>query len=1049
MRTCQRDTIGYLLLPFLLTAFVSAQVPTSTSQPQLKLITGSHPFPSDQDEWRKQEIDAGEAVLNGANRKLKDITITGRQILIDKNHNGNSVYEYLEERKDIRNLVIKGETIIVRSPLIVRHANVELFSRVLKFEPQGSISTTPSPNLQIPSSPDGVHPVVGSPGENAGDITLHVGEVQWDGLQSQALITDGSQGQRGGIGQDGISGERFTSWDGWEQDVYLVHAIGWDIEGINKVGTNHCPKAAEPPIADGKPGNGGNAGKIASSGLPICDPSSTAQDKCLPVSMRPGLRGSPGETRKGSDGPWPPNAIWLHALRGYRCSGGRENRSCSEIHTVQDKETIFCAKSVRQEGYDAAPPPVGDSDGLPGQIVTTHPTDPLEQKGITPEAVSAVIEYSKQLYLHEYFADAQRVLSEYSSLLSPIVLQSAGGSSAYTESTGMYTSEALEIESLLHRLTAQLDFFGNPGGYVPQLSFAFHKSAYESELDFSIRTLYAIYWLKDKDNELKDKKVALTVLRTKTEDDINASVRRYNELQSTIQQLRRDLHIANQDADTIKVRLDDATAELQKLAESRVADRQRKAGFLGTLAALTKIVPVFQPALGTIGSGMSLLANINPNDPIGSIGSVPSILDKLNSADLDGSFQILQTQIATFDPSKYKNPKDYIDAVRPQLNKVTELQSALAATAMRTSAPASEVEAEFDKLKAADQEYQELRNSVQRLSERLAELARESATVVQDVSNLSDRIASETLTVDALSKELNKASEALSPVLDAYLDDIGKAAHERLILYHYYVAKSYEYRELRPYSGDVDADTQFSKLLRLASQDSNFTAADTGKHSPILTKDEFEMLKVVYAEPIQAQIQEIVKKATNAAEYKEGEVTYSIKNDDYEILNRTGRLVLSLNSKLLPSESDQRIISLTSSFSSTSSDGVKLTFLHPLTSIVQKGDDLFLFRHAAPMYWATRFEPGGTLTQDAVDEDKTSLLWELLGRQPQDYSSISIVAAPSLRGEITICKETEPFAEVIKSTTSDDMASGCVDRGVTPARIENLQIKIKYTYTLR
>ena len=67
-----------------------------------------------------------------------------------------------------------------------------------------------------------------------------------------------------------------------------------------------------------------------------------------------------------------------------------------------------------------------------------------------------------------------------------------------------------EMEVLYHRANNDLDYFGNPPGWVPMLSFEANLAAFENEVERGIKVLYLTYWLNKVANEVTKKVESFT-----------------------------------------------------------------------------------------------------------------------------------------------------------------------------------------------------------------------------------------------------------------------------------------------------------------------------------------------------------------------------------------------------------------------------------------------------------------------------------------------------------------------------------------------------------
>ena len=75
-----------------------------------------------------------------------------------------------------------------------------------------------------------------------------------------------------------------------------------------------------------------------------------------------------------------------------------------------------------------------------------------------------------------------------------------------------------EMQTLLCRIANHFDYFGNPAGWVPMLSFEANKLAFESEIDKAIRVLYLSYWINNAATTIQARVAAMGDAREKAKD---------------------------------------------------------------------------------------------------------------------------------------------------------------------------------------------------------------------------------------------------------------------------------------------------------------------------------------------------------------------------------------------------------------------------------------------------------------------------------------------------------------------------------------------------
>jgi hypothetical protein len=70
-----------------------------------------------------------------------------------------------------------------------------------------------------------------------------------------------------------------------------------------------------------------------------------------------------------------------------------------------------------------------------------------------------------------------------------------------------------QMITMLYQINNNLDYFGNPPGWVPMLSFEALTETFKKEVDNSIYILYLQYWLGNKGQMLNDARKTLIQAR--------------------------------------------------------------------------------------------------------------------------------------------------------------------------------------------------------------------------------------------------------------------------------------------------------------------------------------------------------------------------------------------------------------------------------------------------------------------------------------------------------------------------------------------------------
>lgn len=970
-----------------------------------------------------------------APQEIRSVTISGRRLVFDSAASITKPFRYLDGRRNLITVALMADTVVVRAPVHLPGAALFILAREIIFEGQGSFDTTPLSDWRNPDAADDTHPTPGrsNNGQVGGNISINALTVTLPSCASNSaapinghsstisvtsasdlhtlhgcpirFIANGGAGQQAGQGRDGIDG---TSLDP-VREIKGMKAV-YFVSGGYRIGTNQWPGDGIPPVADGKPGNGASGGIFSTNLWALQEI----------VQHDGGLRGRRGSTRAGAQAGEPVHSFHLYYSERTTCRNRGE--------TCTTDSTLAKAEEHVSKAYPSVEAPDDATDGTTGQF---RKSSWKVGSWLTSSSVEMTIKYARELYLAGYYNEAESVLRPYSELMSTADLSDYRRPGEPSALDGQHA----EVEALLQRLEAHLDYFGNPAGFVPQLSFEYNLHNYESELDFAIPELYTITWLSEKQRSLQSRKIALQSLERQTETEIAQSTREFNSTQGKISELQNDAIRVRNEGAVIQQQLLEKQAQLIERAKRNVEDAHRLPAWqqtLGTLGALCKVIPVYQPALAAVGTGLTTISSAGTSDPLASVQGISDISDALSSANLAASADQFKKEVGSYDPSSYSSTKAFAKAMVPKAKQIIAVERVIAESAKTTEAPRPEVEQAFQKLAAEDAEFKSLTSAVREHSDHLAQLYAEAVQVVQTVASLSSKIGSDTLALISIKDSETQVAGADSPDLDLYLSQMRRRAQDRLLKYHYYVAKSYEYRTLNSYPSNIKLDTQFDRLLRLASINLTPDSSAQTPISPSISADDFKKLKIVYEDPLRQITNSVVEEYNNGTRENGGALSYTLNASELRELNASGRVEIDFEKRglLRRGQMEQRIRNITSVINVVGAGdegSLEVRYMHPQRSELRTIDHEYIFTHAAPFYWTSVYDFGTKEEKEETSSRATqSLLSQLAGSQHGE--TLELFASPSLLGRLTIRTTFTP-AESAKNV-----------------KIGKLVIKVDYDY---
>jgi hypothetical protein len=559
------------------------------------------------------------------------VTIIGKTVVFEAGH-PNGLYERFNGQLNIRQLAIHAETLVVRSPLDLPQTSVEIHALEMRFEdPPGGDPVTLSTQPRIPYD-DSTPPAVGSvgflsqstPGHAAGGLKLYVRQLIAPGLTRRFLLM-GGQGRRASPGKNGTDAGFINAqprtWSGrnlqtdfciaaWasinngvpdqydpDQGTYDTRN-GWSALNGHATSGGNYPGNATP---GGKPGDPGDGGTVESS-----------LDLSVWLDNSGGVAGTVAPTAQGGAGVrvYKYGATAPYAASELSSSGYvvKVTVNCQDVlpFSCNDYTYSISRKTLTGANGTDAPGPVADiAVGQPGDVTVLS----LNDLGwLSPQAMQMVLNYLNDAYLDGHFDEVGAELSAYLQMFSTAI-QGPGWAQL---SDG--TQEQLELirddmQNLQHRIASNLDYFGNPAGWVPMLSFEVNKLAFDDEIDRALRVMYLNYWLGNRAQTLQQQLDAMRAMRVQLLGRIDKDRADYNSAVTSVPAMQVEAENVQLQIDAMLKRIQEIEDELLPRAKSVVVLKKTAR----TLGRVAQMVPVYQPALGAAGGAVAASADIDPD----------------------------------------------------------------------------------------------------------------------------------------------------------------------------------------------------------------------------------------------------------------------------------------------------------------------------------------------------------------------------------------------------------------------------------------------------
>jgi hypothetical protein len=820
------------------------------------------------------------AVFNNFTNETYTVTLSGQTLVFAEGHPASLLRQF-GGRIDVRELHLFADRVIVRSPLLLPAAHVTIHARELRFEGEGCIDTTPKPRTRVPL--DAVwedNLFVGSngdPGNDGGDVDILVERFFSDPTTRVRLVMQGGDGVRAGDGRDGR--DEATIGAGTPDWLKLMGRAGNSVCDFTEDG---AVVLYEEDIFNNRP--------TETCGDPV-----TPRGENAVRSGVPGAGGRGGALRSTLD-----LTAFTHNPGG---AAGAKGRDHAGGHLLPTRRFVYRTvltfthngiEHVNVDDEDAPPAVPGDSAPAPSAAAGAPGGFLLQTNAgswLHPFGVRSVVQFARDAYLNGRIEETRRLMGDYQQILRAHARNVAPGEELSDEefSERVNLDQLLvEVDNVVHRIDSNLDYFGNPAGWVPMLSFEANLLAFQNEIDQSIPVLYLAYWLNNAATNLQASLAATEQAHESLEEERVRMESEFNEAQAAIPGLKTQAASIAAQIGALQDRLSARLGELQQRAHDNVEERHKvplwKEG-LGVLAVAADLIPVGQPLLGRVGAGLGLLGQLDTDKPLESAKAIiPHASSVMTNVDISVCF-------GTNGPPDTSGSKTNATrkATQDRIKQLTECGKFLSGEFNEIKGVFKDVQvddkelaAELDKLKASDSEFQSFTDQLGPLNAQKAAFAQQLAASLQVVGSYTSRLAQNLVAGHELEDRIAAHLSVLDHTALLHIKEMQRRAGDRLLQYQYYLAKSFQYRRLRPYTGNLQLQRLFTRFQQLIE-------ANT---SHVLSQQDFATLKTLFTD----ELREIVAQSLDNvnAPSRSFPKSYRLSASQRQQLNDEGRLVLNL-----------------------------------------------------------------------------------------------------------------------------------------------------------
>jgi hypothetical protein len=984
--------------------------PLNTPTAEESVITYDRPLPDPEsrDYMQISEVPNDPELFNDASNKTFTVSISGHTLVFETNHPANLLRQY-NGRLDVREMRLYADRVIVRSPLLLPETAIFIHARELRFENDGRIDTTPRARARRPDGAVWGDDLFvgrdGDPGHPGGNVEVLVERFYSDNATATRFVLHGGDGGPAGDGRDGQAEGSlgFLSQDWFklmsragnpycgstENSSVIIESEEFFRGSLQESCGERVTARGENAVPSGKPGTGGPGGTLRAT-----------LNLGGYASFTGGSAGAKGNDHVG--GTLTARAFVYRTTSTIVKPGGQQI-------TTTDEEN-----APKAPGNNAAAP--GGTSGATGSFTF----EPNPAVWLHSFAVRSFVQYAKDAYLNDRISEARQMLGEYQQLLR--AHQRVVGSNdqlSDDEFSEFVNIDQLttEVENLIYRLDSNLDYFGNPAGWVPMLSFEANFLAFQNEVDQSIPILYLAYWLNNAATNLQASLAATEQVKSNLETERSRMETEFNDAQTAIPRLKSEAETIDFQIGILQGQITNKLTQLEQRARDNVAEANKVPFWkkaLGVLSVAADLVPVGQPIVGRIGAGLELLTKVDPNKPLESAKALaPQAMNVMTNIDISVCFgsnapPITSTNTAGGTNNTKKASQDILKAYTGCAKFLGGELSQLGDVFKDAQVDDKQLATELDKLKASDTELHDLENQLTALNVQKATFAKELTAALQTIGSFSAGLSQNLVATHELEDRIGANLNVLDHGALMQIKEMQRRAQDRLVMYQYLLAKSFQYRQLKPFTGNLQLTSLFTKFQQLVEASS----------SHVLSQQDFETLKGIFVD----QLRDIVAQSLDNANAPSRSFPKSFRLNASQLqqLNQQGQLVLNLKDIGLIDAGDDNVRladlrTLTLTAHPVGPIGslatVRINYQHQGISRLTSGGRTFLFRHyqteaVNPIVWNAVYDANtGQTVNSTLTAAQQSLISVLLALQPIPVTNLVFYSQPAANADILITKD--------------------------------------------
>ena len=513
------------------------------------------------------------------------------------------------------------------------------------------------------------------------------------------------------------------------------------------------PRSGADAFASGRASRGGDGGNVTSH-LSSADIVGFCPDDALRAGTNADSLGIAGERPPMGEGPF----YWINILVVRR----------DPIKDSFRKPEFQIVEVSPKAGNSTATVKI-DEKTKPGQATTLFNSG---EHWMHPTAVEAVLRCARDMYRFEQRKEARDLIGPYLEKLS-ILKQGPKGLTPDLECA------YIEMQSMVTHMANNVDYFGNPIGWVPRLSASTNFGVWLNLRQTATRLLYFARQMQEDWDNLENAQRAVEETAKALKDEMKSALEELPDAHKTLDDSTQALKKVSMDCKLVEQKMELLRQEAAKVALEDMEERESIKAACQIVGGLLKLIPVGEPICGTIGDLVDSAGDIDWKKPLEGSTKLLDNLSEKTKTFLDEHSEAIKEHVesdlkkniddATFQIDDYdKSLKSHLEESENLISQYEEKIKA-AETELSTATK--------DKKRGIEEQIEQLQLKAQVLEESLLDLDESSQNRELKALNRDKRANAHD--IEEFEKARKKLEEDLETAIKKKTSDLALASADK------------------------------------------------------------------------------------------------------------------------------------------------------------------------------------------------------------------------------------------------------------------------------